>query len=258
MFAEINLVDSAIHARSSLLPFQLSFCTKTFQDLLRSCHRHKYISHRPSLLLLGQANTMGGAAFAVAVAEGEPTLRTPRMSPETYRLLKEILVKKLQAYFPTGKVVPLIEAPEKEDYGDLDIFVALDETPDFLALAAYLGAAGMIYHDPTKATFAVPRDGTASKYPCVLYRDTNTIGNASKVEPARSSSIDEFAQLDVAIVAPDLLDWYTFYSSYSDMNGLLGHIVTQLGFTGTRFNLNVHVHMLISHIRNSHRPRLLA
>lgn len=187
---------------------------------------------------------MGGSAFAVAVAEGEPTLRTPRMSLETYTVLKQISIEKLQAYFPTGKVVPLIEAPEKKDYGDLDIFVALDQTPDFMALAKHLGAAGIICRDPMKATFAVPRGGMASNYPCVVYRDTNTISSNSKPEVAPSMSINEFAQLDVAIIAPDLLNWYTFYSSYSDMNGLLGHIVTQLGFTGKIFYLTVYIHML--------------
>lgn len=38
-------------------------------------------------------------------------------APETYNLIKNVMLCKLQAYFQAGKVLPLIEAPEKEDYG---------------------------------------------------------------------------------------------------------------------------------------------
>lgn len=74
------------------------------------------------------------------------------------------------------------------------------------------------------------RDVRASATPCVLYKDTHTQKNHSESEKPPAST-EEFAQVDVAIVSPNLLDWYAFYSSYSDMAGLLGHIVTHLGFT---------------------------
>ena len=77
--------------------------------------------------------------------------------------------------------------------GDLDIFVALDRPLDFTALANHLGAAGLIVHGPTKASFAVRRDGTASENACVLYRDSNH--GKSKTPPP--VSIEEYAQVDV-------------------------------------------------------------
>lgn len=67
---------------------------------------------------------MGGLAFARAAAEGQPTLSTPRMLPETYWSFKADYLKRLQEYFPAGtRVATLTEAPEKEDYGDID-FIA--------------------------------------------------------------------------------------------------------------------------------------
>ena len=92
----------------------------------------------------------------MAYAEGEPTLNTPRMSPETYDRLQRVHRQKLQDYFPNGRVVLMIAAPEKVDYGDIDFFIALDERVDFKELATHLGAAAVLCHDPKKATFGVP------------------------------------------------------------------------------------------------------
>ena len=80
--------------------------------------------------------------------------------------------------------------------GDLDIFVATDRSLDFTVLANYLGAAGLIVHGSTKASFAIRRDGTASDTPCVLYMDNNH--NQSKTPPP--VSVGEYAQVDVCKV----------------------------------------------------------
>lgn len=177
---------------------------------------------------------MGGGAFAQASAPGEPTLRTPRMSPEIYRHLKTTYLTKLQEYFPTAKVTCLIEAPEKTDYGDIDFLVAVQQEVDQVDLARYLGAAGFISRSKgihQSLTVAVPRDGLPSATPLVIYHhlDSNALGASRKA--AETMSEEEYAQIDVNIIEPELLEWHLFYSSYSDMCGLLGHIVTNLGFT---------------------------
>lgn len=43
---------------------------------------------------------MGGTAFTQAAATGQPTLRTPRMSPEDYARLKTKYAEELRQYFP--------------------------------------------------------------------------------------------------------------------------------------------------------------
>jgi hypothetical protein len=55
--------------------------------------------------------------------------------------------------------------------------------------------------------------------------------NSRKAEASTTVTDEEYAQIDIEKVKPELLEWHTFYSSYGDMLGLLGHIVTHLGFT---------------------------
>jgi len=173
---------------------------------------------------------MGGAAFAQAFADGEPTLNTLRMDPALYNQLKQTYLSKLRDYFKHGQVNAMIEAPEKTSYGDIDFCVAIDDTVDFPDLARHLGAAGLIVYSPKKATLALTRDGEMSTRPCVLYKDKP---HASSGEHNAGVDPVEYAQVDVEVIAPSALEWYMFYSSYSDMAGLLGRIVSPgLGFTG--------------------------
>ena len=176
---------------------------------------------------------MGGGAFAHAAATGEPTLTTPRLTPEQYTQLKAIYLKKLRDYFPGTRIACLTEAPEKTDYGDMDILIAIDQKVNFVDMANSLGAAGIICHSgggPQKCTLGVPIDGSPHAGPVVIYKHVNE--NAGrKVESSSTTTVDDYAQIDVAIIQPSILDWYTFYSSYGDMAGLLGHIIHNLGFT---------------------------
>ena len=176
---------------------------------------------------------MGGGAFAHASAEDELTLNTPRMSPDEYRHLKSIYLKRMQDYFPDGKVACLTEAPEKVDYGDMDIFVAIDERVDFVTMARQLGVAGVICRSSgtvQKCTLGVSKDGSTNSRATVVYDQVH--GNdAARAQLSTAITAEEYAQIDVEIVPSELLDWHTFYSSYGDMAGLLGHIVHNLGFT---------------------------
>ena len=176
---------------------------------------------------------MGGGAFAQAVAQGEPTLHTSRISTDDYIRIKNATISKLQAYFPTGKVVCLTEAPEKADYGDIDIFVALAQQVNFIDVANHLGATGVICHSSGKVqscALGVRKDGMASTHSAVVYKHAHE-SSIRKGQPSTTVTTEEYAQIDVEIIPPELLEWHTFYSSYGDMVGLLGHIVTNLGFT---------------------------
>ena len=72
------------------------------------------------------------------------------MKPDQYERLKNLYLSKLQDYFPKGKIACLTEAPEKADYGDMDVFVAIDQRVDFIDMANFLGATGIICHSSGK------------------------------------------------------------------------------------------------------------
>ena len=178
---------------------------------------------------------MGGAAFARAAAEGHPTLSTPRMTPEQYAKLKSIYIEKLQKLFPTGEVACLLEAPEKTSYGDLDIFVAIDQRVNFGDFANCLNAAGVICHSSgqvQKCSIAVPIDGGPNSKPAVVYKHVND-NSGRKTQPSATMTEEAFAQIDIEIVEREVLGWHRFYSSYGDLAGLLGHSLHNLGFTVT-------------------------
>lgn len=172
---------------------------------------------------------MGGGAFLQARADDVETRpNTPRMSPDIYRKLKKATLDTLRKYYPGAEVRALIEAPEKVDYGDLDICIAQEEQIDFTQLANHLGAAGLLIHNAAKATLAIDRDGNCEDCKCVIYRH----GYDKSPDAALPPSTAEYAQLDIEVLSPNILGWHTFYSSYGDLAGLLGRIVNPLGFTG--------------------------
>jgi hypothetical protein len=155
------------------------------------------------------------------------------MKPDQYERLKNVYLTKLRDYFPKGKIACLTEAPEKSDYGDMDVFVAIDQLVDFVDMANFLGAAGVICHSSgkiQKCALGVPLDGSAHGRPAVVYKHVNN-SSGRKLAPSSTVTVDDYAQIDVEVISPDILAWHTFYSSYGDMAGLLGHIVHNLGFT---------------------------
>ncbi|KAM3417577.1 hypothetical protein BST61_g5813 [Cercospora zeina] len=170
---------------------------------------------------------MGGAAFAHAVAEGQPTLRTPRMTPQTYERLKNIYLERLAKFFPQCRVTQLREAPGKADYGDIDFIIATNGPLDAVQLATALGAAGVLSYGGL-CMLAVPVDGQKHTGPPARY--TNLNSNKGR-QPSSIPSELEYAQLDIDLIDPALFDWYAFYSSYGDLSGLLGQIMHNLGFT---------------------------
>ncbi|CAK1366032.1 hypothetical protein CB0940_09529 [Cercospora beticola] len=170
---------------------------------------------------------MGGAAFAHAVAQGQPTLRTPRMTPETYERLKTIYLQRLAEFFPNCRVTQLREAPGKADYGDIDFIVASDGPLDATQLATALGAAGFLSYGGLHM-LAVALDGEKHTEPPIRY--TNVHSNKGRQASPIQSEL-EYAQIDIDLIEPALFDWHAFYASYGDLSGLLGQIVHNLGFT---------------------------
>ncbi|KAH9845626.1 hypothetical protein Tdes44962_MAKER06461 [Teratosphaeria destructans] len=207
---------------------------------------------------------MGGNAFQHAYAPGEPTLCTPRMSPETYGRLSTIYQKRLMDAFSGSQVTTLVEAPEKETYGDMDFVVARNAPVDWdwQDVADDIGARGFIRLSRYKCTLAVPADGSKYVSKAVQYmpmqdvhtnaavgkpyppaalipqkRQASSIPTEEGSDPDKADSLlseaAEYAHIDIEVVSQELYGWYMFYASYGDMAGLIGHTVRQLGFTIT-------------------------
>ncbi|CZT21631.1 uncharacterized protein RCC_07496 [Ramularia collo-cygni] len=172
---------------------------------------------------------MGGNAFAHAVSGNTPTLYTPRVTPKKYDQLKQLYELKLRRHLPGRQVNILKEAPEKRDYGDLDFVIESAHEPvDWQILAGQIGAAGLIIHSSDKVqscSVAVPMDGSASAGFTIYKLKHNLTGLSMEVTK------EEYAQIDLGVVPKELFEWHSFYSSFGDMSGMLGHMVHNLGFT---------------------------
>ncbi|KXT17591.1 hypothetical protein AC579_6180 [Pseudocercospora musae] len=189
---------------------------------------HTYI-HRGATRREYRQRIMGGSAFLHALAEGHPTLNTPRMSPELYAARKTQYTAELQAYFPGCEVLALKEAPQKADYGDVDFMVCTHRNLDMKDIADFLGAAGVIGGGAGRCSVAVPQDGSRSPHPAVYYKAT--AGPGSKKQASSKITEETYAQIDIELVRPSMFAWHTFYTSYGDLAGLLGAIVHNIGFT---------------------------
>jgi hypothetical protein len=176
---------------------------------------------------------MGGHVFHSAAANGQPTLQTPRMSLEKYNELKQIYIQRLSSYFTNAKSIETaIEAPEKKDFGDIDILIFDDGPVDWAAVATHIGAHAHINRgnaDMPACSLAVRLDGKKSTLPPVQYTLTS---QSDPLQRRPSEIIDEeiFAQIDLNKFTIESYDWTMFNSSYGDLVGIIGMAITNLGF----------------------------
>jgi hypothetical protein len=188
---------------------------------------------------------MGGNVFMRSMAEGYPRLSTPRMPFSDYLFLRRDYETLLKKAFPNAaSVVTAIEAPGKEDYGDIDIIVFDDGESDWARVAATVGAVAWVNRGTDAkplCSLAVHRSrGRYASRPPVKYALTT---DNDPLQRKPSSEVDEtpYAQIDVSVVKPALKDWTIFHTSYGDLTGILGMIVTNFGFditdTGLRLRL---------------------
>ncbi|KAK6419323.1 hypothetical protein LTR95_017075 [Oleoguttula sp. CCFEE 5521] len=177
---------------------------------------------------------MGGGAFAQAEAPDAVLFHMPRMSPERYDGLRQACTERLNAYFaPAAYVIPLIDAPEKQDYGDIDFHLISTKHTDWAAVASAIGATAFLDRGSTatqKCSFAMKLDGSPSSGPAIQY----TLYHASKPRqhPQATDFIEGiYAQIDVETVAPELEKWRSFHDAYGDLSGIIGYMTTKFGFS---------------------------
>ncbi|KAH0292498.1 hypothetical protein M436DRAFT_49270 [Aureobasidium namibiae CBS 147.97] len=150
---------------------------------------------------------MGGRAF--------PDLPVPRMKQHVYEQVKQTTLKILSTRYVGATAMP--EAPEKSDFGDVDLVI---ELPSSMLLpvqqvALDLGAVRTKINHPTYS-FAIPLD------------------NARQAPQT-------FAQIDIQVCLPGDLAWTIFLHGYGDLGSILGSFNYSYGFTSKNDGLFVRI-----------------
>lgn len=171
---------------------------------------------------------MGGNAFALAVAAGQPTISTRRLTRAEYERLGRQACQDLQTHFPDAEILIAPTFDTKDSFGDIDIMLSTQQKVDLDAVAASLGARAWIDASCTRSpgcSLALRIDGA---------RDSKSLEYSAKVahrqRPAASLTNEEYAQIDIRCVPHEELHWHSFYNSYSDTGLILGWIVRPFGF----------------------------
>lgn len=181
---------------------------------------------------------MGGNAFA---SRG---LQTPRMSPAVYNWARDECHRKLRQMYLC--VATPIEGPGKEDFGDVDLFVALEKRAffpqneldqtlphprfgqDVLAdIGKQLGAEHVVYLPHSRsANLAIP-------WPEHMLAQTLTTDRESgETEMIEGGPAPVYIQVDVEIKSSvDELLWHLFKHAHGDIWHMIGVIIRPLGLT---------------------------
>ena len=158
------------------------------------------------------------------------------MTPEQYTHIKEQYNTRLARYFGSHADVTLLkEAPEKDSYGDIDMHIATARQTDWAHMAASIGAAAWLDRGSAKSqkcSIAVYLDGSSHDSTPVRYMMSHN-NNPHHEQVSAEGTKEEYAQIDLEVVHPDLADWSVFYGSYGDMMAILGNLVTNHGFLVT-------------------------
>lgn len=155
---------------------------------------------------------MGGKAFT----SPPHALSVPRLPPPLYQSLKAKYLDLVSQHYAHA-AVPL-EAPEKADYGDIDILVSAPLTssgagPDAL-LATALEAKAVVRSGPL-TSFAVPYPGSDG---CSLY-----------------------LQLDIHECPAETFRWQLFHESNGDLWNMLGTTLRRFGLTANDVGFHARV-----------------
>ncbi|RYO82453.1 hypothetical protein DL766_007952 [Monosporascus sp. MC13-8B] len=184
---------------------------------------------------------MGGLAFA----SGPEPLYTPRMPPEIYQLVRDHCHSILQQLFIC--VATPIEGPGKEDYGDIDIFLAWERKEIFpskpvddslkglpeeplQAAARLLKAEKTRKEQPHSLTLAIPwpegqQDSAKQKDPAGS--QANGCNGQVKEDTKR-----RFIQVDLHYYQSiDRLQWMLFKHAHGDLWSILGSTIRPFGLT---------------------------
>ena len=140
---------------------------------------------------------MGGRAF--------PDLHVPRMERQVYEQVKQTTLKILSARYVGATAMP--EAPEKSDYGDVDLVI---ELPSSMPL-------------PVQQV-TLDLDAKQSKNNHPIYSFAVPLNNVGQ-------GLRSFAQVDIQVCLPGDLAWTIFLHGWGDLGSILGSFNYGYGFT---------------------------
>ncbi|KAI0395865.1 hypothetical protein F5Y17DRAFT_168656 [Xylariaceae sp. FL0594] len=173
---------------------------------------------------------MGGQVFAT----GADALVTPRLSPDSYRAVRDHCQEILRQHFVVVAVP--IEGPGKKDFGDVDIFVAWPRQQLFPSskwppavnmqtVYEALGAVRMKQDRPDSASVAIPLGP-------LLY----------KVKRPHDGTKKTYLQVDVHIFYSfEDLCWMLFKHAHGDVWNIIGSIIRPFGLTADERGLHVRI-----------------
>lgn len=166
---------------------------------------------------------MGGSAFT----HGSHALSTPRMPRDVYDAEKERCKVALRRLYHC--VACPIEGPGKTDFGDLDLFVALEKATSEaksdprVDIQRELGAEFVILGNGC-SHFAIPWPVTPTD------------------EPLPDDEEKRYIQVDVTICqSPDSMQWSLFKHAHGDLWSILGSIIRPYGLTIDEVCLSIRI-----------------
>ncbi|KAK7751721.1 hypothetical protein SLS62_006382 [Diatrype stigma] len=202
---------------------------------------------------------MGGLAFA----SGAKPLFTPRMPPHVYRYVRDHCHSVLRQIFVC--VTSPIEVPAKNDYGDIDIFLAWERKkvfsltsgktlPQGLPENPLQAAAHLLKPERTKQeksdslTLAIP-------WPRKLLEPLKQAGSTQNGDSNNEGAEKpRFIQVDLHYYEEvSQLQWMLFKHAHGDFWNILGGIVRPFGLTISDYGLYLRIPEIEMHNRKQSR-----
>jgi hypothetical protein len=172
---------------------------------------------------------MGGSAFSAILAASS----FPRLPPVVYRNLKASLIPALGQYY--RHVAVPAEGPEKADYGDLDLLVALPKAPhNNNESGSSVAVPHAVIKNALGATLSNEMEGNRTSNYGIPVRvgEWSAFGLAKDEERLRGEAVNGeiFYQVDVHVCA-DKTEWdrIRFFHAYGDMGMILGLLARNSG-----------------------------
>ncbi|KAI1820411.1 hypothetical protein F4861DRAFT_523254 [Xylaria intraflava] len=179
---------------------------------------------------------MGGQAFA----SGPDAVATPRMKPEVYMAMRDRCQDKLRGLFEV--VATPIEGPAKTSFGDIDIFVALEQKHVFTSADAAPPSPKQAIYDVLGAIRSKSDNEhaitTAIPWPEDFAFETGGSEGKGKVGASTLRGI----QVDIHICETvNQLQWMLFKHAHGDFWNILGSTIRPLGLTIDEVGLYVRI-----------------
>ena len=158
--------------------------------------------------------SMGGNAFKQIL----PQASFPRMPPAIYKAMKATLLPLVEQFYALAVVPP--EAPEKPDYGDLDIVVTYPHSDDAVDRVK----------EAIRATHYLPQEGRGTSNFAIPVDAFDLPADSASDGAFSLSAQDTYIQVDVNVCA-DRERWErtVFLHSYGDTGLILGVIGRSAG-----------------------------